>query len=141
MGGGEAKEIEYEGSATVTLTAPKCVSEIYYTLDGSEPTLSSHAYKGPIRVAKEGLTQVKAISYTALRPPYTSDMVSSSFMVIAAALPPQAIPAGGGQGGGEAHPARAHGRDIIVGTTEMLTPQTFILALKEMKQLETPSLV
>ena len=38
--------------------------------------------------------------------------------------------------------ARAHGREIIVGTTEMLTPQTFILALKEMKQLDsTPSLV
>ena len=115
VGGVEAKEIEYEGSATVTLTAPKCVSEIYYTLDGSEPTLSSHAYKGPIRVAKEGLTQVKAISYTALRPPYTSDMVSSSFMVIAAALPPQAIPAGGGQVGA----AGAGAVQVVIGRTNI----------------------
>ena len=38
--------------------------------------------------------------------------------------------------------SRATGRDIIVGTTSMLTPQTFLLALKEMKQLDTtPSLV
>ena len=37
--------------------------------------------------------------------------------------------------------AKATGREIIVGTTDMLTPQGFILALKEMKQLDTPSLV
>lgn len=37
--------------------------------------------------------------------------------------------------------ARTTNREIIVGSTAMLTPQGFILALKDMKQLETPSLV
>lgn len=37
--------------------------------------------------------------------------------------------------------SRSLNREIIVGSTSMLTPQGFILALKEMKQLETPSLV
>lgn len=36
--------------------------------------------------------------------------------------------------------ARAHGRDIIVGSTAMLTPREYLIALKEMKQLE-PHLV
>ena len=37
--------------------------------------------------------------------------------------------------------SRSLGREIIVGSTDMLTPQGFILALKEMKQLDAPSLV
>lgn len=36
---------------------------------------------------------------------------------------------------------RSTGRDIIAGTTCMLTPQQFLLALKKMKQGEPVSLV
>jgi len=32
--------------------------------------------------------------------------------------------------------SRAHGREILFGATAMLTPQTYLLALKDMKQLE-----
>ena len=35
--------------------------------------------------------------------------------------------------------ARAQNREILIGTTAMLTPQTYLLALKEMKQLDTPA--
>ena len=33
---------------------------------------------------------------------------------------------------------RALGREIIVGTTAMLTPQAYLLGLKQMKGLDTP---
>jgi len=34
---------------------------------------------------------------------------------------------------------RALGREIIIGTTAMLTPQAYLLGLKQMKQLEGAS--
>ena len=36
---------------------------------------------------------------------------------------------------------RAFGREIIAGSTSMITPQTFLLALKKMKQLEPVALI
>ena len=36
---------------------------------------------------------------------------------------------------------RATNREVLVGTTNMITPQTFLLALKQMKQLDTVALV
>jgi len=37
--------------------------------------------------------------------------------------------------------ARATGREIIIGTTAMLTPQAYLLGLKQMKQLDGQSKV
>ena len=35
--------------------------------------------------------------------------------------------------------AKATGRDIIVGSTAMLTPQRFMIGLKNLKQLDGPT--
>ncbi len=51
----------FTGTLDVVLTHPEAVVEIRYTLDGSEPTLESALYTGPIRLADS--TRVRAKAY------------------------------------------------------------------------------
>ncbi len=51
-------------SGAVTLNVPGSNVDIYYTLDGSNPSLSSPKYEGPLRVDKA--VQLKAISHDAI---------------------------------------------------------------------------
>lgn len=51
----------YTGSQTVTLSTETAGAEIYYTLDGSDPTTSSTLYESPITINES--TTIKAISF------------------------------------------------------------------------------
>ena len=48
-------------SGDITITPVDPESEVYYTLDGSEPTLNSKKYDGPVKT--EGKPEVRAIAY------------------------------------------------------------------------------
>jgi hypothetical protein len=87
---------EFPGKVVVTLKAPTCVKQIFYTLDGSTPDLhASFPYKEPFVISADGNTTVKAISYAEDRPPYTSDPVELTYTVFLAADPPSVSPPGG----------------------------------------------
>ncbi|TPE43715.1 glycoside hydrolase family 20 protein [Pontibacter mangrovi] len=47
--------------ATVTFTSDAAGTDIYYTLDGTEPTANAHKYKGPFKVEKAAV--IKASSF------------------------------------------------------------------------------
>lgn len=51
----------YDNVQELTLSGSN--GTIYYTLDGSKPTLESETYKDPIRLNTEGSTTVRAVSY------------------------------------------------------------------------------
>lgn len=50
----------YSGSVSVTVTHPKPSVELRYTLDGSEPSISSSLYSAPILVSSAATVKVKA---------------------------------------------------------------------------------
>ena len=50
---------EYNSIQKVVLTSD--VGEIYYTLDGSDPTIANSKYSDPIDITKEGITNLKFI--------------------------------------------------------------------------------
>lgn len=54
------EEGEYDTYISVRLTSSS--KDIYYTLDGSEPTTESTKYKDPIKIDKAGETTISAIS-------------------------------------------------------------------------------
>lgn len=53
----------FVGGTTVTLTTTTAGAEIYYTLDGTDPTKASTKYSSPIEIKKD--TTIKAIAITA----------------------------------------------------------------------------
>ncbi|MFH2048800.1 MAG: glycoside hydrolase family 38 C-terminal domain-containing protein [bacterium] len=62
----------FAGSARLELSSPIPSTDIYYTLDGSEPTVSSALYKEPIIVSKTSTIKARAI-----REGYNNDYVAS----------------------------------------------------------------
>ncbi|MCM3204502.1 5'-nucleotidase C-terminal domain-containing protein [Paenibacillus illinoisensis] len=63
--------------STVTLSSPTAGAEIYYTVDGTEPTQTSTLYSGPITVDED--TVVKAIAVSGGN---TSDVYSFTYTVL-----------------------------------------------------------
>lgn len=53
---------EYHDHLSVALTNSQPDSVIYYTLDGSEPTMNSTVYQSPIAVEKVGSTTLRAVA-------------------------------------------------------------------------------
>ena len=76
-----ATAAEFETSASVTLTCSTAGASIYYTLDGSTPTVSSTLYTGPITLTKT--TTVKAL---AAKSGYARSGVFTRTFVSAAAI-------------------------------------------------------
>lgn len=52
----------YNSNQSVTITSATSGATIYYTTDGSDPTISSTAYNGAISLDGEGTTTIKAIA-------------------------------------------------------------------------------
>lgn len=76
-----ATAAEFGASASVTLTCSTAGASIYYTLDGSTPTVSSTLYTGPISITKT--TTVKAL---AAKSGYARSDVFTRTFVSAAAI-------------------------------------------------------
>ena len=76
-----ATAAEFETSASVTLTCSTAGASIYYTLDGSTPTVTSTLYTGPIPITKT--TTVKAL---AAKSGYARSDVFTRTFVSAAAI-------------------------------------------------------
>ena len=72
---------EFETSASVTLTCSTAGASLYYTLDGSTPTVNSTLYTGPITITKT--TTVKAL---AAKSGYARSDVFTRTFVSAAAI-------------------------------------------------------
>lgn len=53
---------EYHDYLSVELTSSQAGSVIYYTLDGSEPTVVSSVYVGPVVIEKIGVTVLRAVA-------------------------------------------------------------------------------
>ena len=53
-----ATAAEFETSASVTLTCSTAGASLYYTLDGSTPTVNSTLYTGPITITKTKTTAI-----------------------------------------------------------------------------------
>jgi hypothetical protein len=78
----------YYGTQTVTLTPNSAAAEVYYTLDGSEPTSANTLYAAPIEIADtatlkviaydslDSAGDVQTFSYTILPPLLESDNVT-----------------------------------------------------------------
>ncbi|WP_213950676.1 chitobiase/beta-hexosaminidase C-terminal domain-containing protein [Tepidanaerobacter syntrophicus] len=78
----------YSGTQHVTLSCRTPGATIYYTLDGTRPSISSNIYSGPIEIAKA--TTIKAI---AVKEGYADSAVATFVYVIKES-------AGGGENGG-----------------------------------------
>ncbi|OHD38184.1 MAG: hypothetical protein A2Y30_08845 [Spirochaetes bacterium GWE1_32_154] len=71
----------YITTQNVVLTSSNVTGDIiYYTIDGSTPTLSSQTYSSPISITT-GTTTVKAIGYNALAVPTTGDVKSVTYTI------------------------------------------------------------
>jgi hypothetical protein len=68
----------YTSAQSVTLTSATASTVIYYTLDGSTPTLSSQLYLQPITVAKSVTIKAMAVTTTTGS---SSEVVSASFFI------------------------------------------------------------
>ena len=80
----------FEGNMAVTLSHPAPDAVIYYTTDGSAPTVKSPRYTGPFEVS--ATTTVKAI---AVRPGYRpSDAAEQTYVLMETAATPKADPPG-----------------------------------------------
>lgn len=75
-------EAAFTGSTTVTIKSSESVAWIYYTLDGTEPTMESILYKNPFVLDKT--TTVKAI---AVYKTVTSPVASMDFQLIDLSAP------------------------------------------------------
>lgn len=75
-------EAAFTGSTTVTIKSSESVASIYYTLDGTEPTMGSILYKNPFVLDKT--TTVKAI---AVYKTVTSPVASMDFQLIDLSAP------------------------------------------------------
>lgn len=75
-------EAAFTGSTTVTIKSSESVASIYYTLDGTEPTMKSILYKNPFVLDKT--TTVKAI---AVYKTVTSPVASMDFQLIDLSAP------------------------------------------------------
>lgn len=75
-------EAAFTGSTTVTIKSSESVALIYYTLDGTEPTMESILYKNPFVLDKT--TTVKAI---AVYKTVTSPVASMDFQLIDLSAP------------------------------------------------------
>lgn len=75
-------EAAFTGSTTVTIKSSESVASIYYTLDGTEPTMESILYKNPFVLDKT--TTVKAI---AVYKTVTSPVASMDFQLIDLSAP------------------------------------------------------
>jgi hypothetical protein len=73
----------YENAVAVTLTSATAGAAIYYTTDGSDPTVDSELYDGPINL--EATTTVKAIAKAANLD--ASPIASRTYTVTVAATP------------------------------------------------------
>ncbi len=71
----------YGGDVQVSVT---CDDPVYYTLDGSEPTVKSKQYSGPIHLTKTRVIRVRAIAEGKL-PSYT---VTASYIIKDPAITP-----------------------------------------------------
>ena len=71
----------YDEGVQVTVT---CDDPVYYTLDGSEPTVKSKQYSGPLSLKKTEVLRVRAIAENKL-PSYT---VTSSYIINDPAITP-----------------------------------------------------
>jgi fibro-slime domain-containing protein len=81
----------FDGSMTVAVSHTAADATLYYTTDGSEPTVKSAKYTGPFAVS--ATTTVKAI---AVRPGYRpSESVSQTYTRMETVATPQADPPGG----------------------------------------------
>ncbi|TKG95030.1 beta-N-acetylhexosaminidase [Puteibacter caeruleilacunae] len=56
------KKIEFLTSSTLTLKNNAIGADLYYTVDGSEPTTTSTKYTEPIAISKEGVIKAVAIN-------------------------------------------------------------------------------
>lgn len=72
-----------EGSQVITITAPEVSSQIYYTLDGSEPGIESTLYEGPFNI--DTTLQINA---KAFKSGYEGSIARSSYIL----KPPGSIP-------------------------------------------------
>ncbi len=65
-----------EGMQEITMTAPDASSQIYYTLDGSGPTMQSALYEGPFNI--DSTLQVNA---RAFKPGYSGAIARASYIL------------------------------------------------------------
>jgi hypothetical protein len=65
-----------EGSQEISIISPEESAEIFYTLDGSEPTMMSSLYKGPFNI--DTTLQINA---RAFMPGYSGDISRASFIL------------------------------------------------------------
>jgi len=79
----------YPGAQSVTISSTTPGSTIYYTTDGTTPTISSSAYSAPVVISK--ITTLKAI---AVATGYATSLVSSGFYSIRTAAPVFTPPGG-----------------------------------------------
>jgi len=77
-----------DGSTTITLTSATENASIYYTTDGSEPTISSTLYTGPITI--NSATVIKAI---AVAPSYSQSQVMTETYMMSVTLDPPSLAA------------------------------------------------
>ncbi|WP_263359897.1 FG-GAP-like repeat-containing protein [Acidicapsa ligni] len=83
----------YTSIQSVTITDATPGTTIYYTTDGSSPTLTSNQYTGPITVS----AQVEVVSAVAVATGYESSTISSTLFILslpAPASPVISLPAG-----------------------------------------------
>jgi len=82
----------YASAQTVTITCPTAGSSIYYTLDGSEPTISSALYSSPVNVPVNTTLKAKAfkVDWT------PSDTESEGYQAAANAAPTVSVLPGNG---------------------------------------------
>jgi hypothetical protein len=105
-------------SVQVTITDSVATAAIYYTTDGSTPTLSSTRYTGPITVTKT--TTIKAIAQAAGF--QTSGVTSGTYTIQVA--PPTFSPPGGTYGAPQSVTLTATSGATIYYTTDGSTPTT-----------------
>jgi len=67
------------GSATVTMTSRTTSASIYYTTNGTVPSVSSILYTGPFQFNFSGTAQIQAIAYEGSLSTKTSSVSSNAF--------------------------------------------------------------
>jgi hypothetical protein len=81
----------FVGSTSVTISSPQSLASIYYTLDGSTPTITSALYVSPIAVSQT--ETIKAIAY--VPGSAASTPASATFVIVPQSTAPVITPDGG----------------------------------------------